>query len=422
MKKIKNGLILAGGDGDRFWPLENKVLFNFLGKPLILYQIEQLQRYVEKITVVAAKDNAITIKRLIDNSGFSSNIQVIIQKDIPGQAGAILSVKNLIKGEVIIINANDLIDLSILSKIDDLLRKNQILLFGKKFNEYFSGGYFKFDNQGKIIEVIEKPEKDKIPSNIVKLVIDYYFDIDELIKALEKIKTNTDNHYELAINYLLKTDLKRDYLLYENYWQSLKYSWDVLKMIKLLLETIKEKNIAKTAKISKKAKIIGPVIIDEGVVIGDFVKILGPVYIGENTIIGDYSLIRQSQIGADCLVGSYNEVARSYIGNKVFLHRNYVGDSIIADEVMMGAQAATANLRFDEGIVKSYFQDKKIETGLNKMGAIIGKQSKIGVNTTILPGIKIGKKCWVAPSEIVRYDLEDKTYLNKDEEKINLKT
>lgn len=420
MKKIKNGLVLAGGDGDRFWPLENKVLYEFLGKPLILYQVDQLKNFVEKITVVASKENVVTIKRILDNADVD-NFQVIVQKDIQGQAGAILSTKKLIKGEVIVINANDLLDFSVLEKISFLLNNNQIFLFGKKFNQYFSGGYFKFDDQGKIIEVVEKPERDKLPSNIVKLVLDYFYDIDHLIKVLESITTNKDNHYELAINELLKTNLKTGFFVYESYWQSLKYSWDVLKLMKLILEKIDKKRIASKVKISKKAKIVGPVVIEEGAVIGDFVKILGPAYIGKNTIIGDYSLIRQSQIGDDCLIGSYTEIARSYIGNKVSLHRNYIGDSVLADQVMFGAQALTANLRFDEENVSSCLNEQKIDTGLAKLGAIVGRQAKIGVNGTLLPGVKIGKYTWVAPREIVRYDLDDKTYLDKGEEKNNLK-
>jgi bifunctional UDP-N-acetylglucosamine pyrophosphorylase/glucosamine-1-phosphate N-acetyltransferase len=190
--------------------------------------------------------------------------------------------------------------------------------------------------------------------------------------------------------------------------------------MKSYLLEINKSYFSKSAKISKKAKILGPVIIDENVVVGDFVKILGPVYIGKNSIIGDYSLIRESHINDDCLIGSYSEIARSYIGNKVFLHRNYVGDSVLDDKVMMGAQAVTANLRFDGETINSYVMDEKIDTNFYKLGTIIGKESKIGVNTTIFPGVKIGKKTWVAPKEAIRYDLEDLTYLIDGEEKNNL--
>lgn len=420
MRKIKNGLILAGGDSSRFWPLEEKNFFSFLNKPLILYQIEELSQYSEEITIVASKKNATMIKRLVENAESIGKHQVIIQKDIEGQAGAILSVKNLIKGEVLVINANDVLDMSVLNKITKLsLPKNKLIFFGKKINEYFSGGYFRFNGKGSVEEIVEKPEKNKTPSNIVKLMMDYFSDVDFLIRAIEEAKTDRDDHYEVALNKLLASQVDREYLSYDGYWETIKYPWHVLSMTKLFLSKIKKNQIDSSAEISKQAIINGPVIIEKNVKIGDFVKITGPTYIGENSIIGDYSLIRESQIGQDCLVGSYSEVARSYIGNKVFLHRNYVGDSVLGDKVMMGAQAVTANLRFDGETISSYYEDEKIDTNFSKLGVIIGNESKIGVNTTIIPGIKIGKKTWVAPREIVRYDIEENTYLSGGEEKIN---
>jgi bifunctional UDP-N-acetylglucosamine pyrophosphorylase/glucosamine-1-phosphate N-acetyltransferase len=40
--------------------------------------------------------------------------------------------------------------------------------------------------------------------------------------------------------------------------------------------------------------------------------------------------------------------------------------------------------------------ENKVDTGMNKLGAIVGSLSKVGVNATILPGSKIGKKHWSA--------------------------
>lgn len=413
MRKIKNIIILAGGDSTRFWPIEDKNILSFLSKPLILHQLEELARYGDKITIVAGQTNVVTFKRLIENSGLDINYQVLVQKEVSGQAGAVLSAKNIVKGEVLIVNANDVFDYSFLDRLNLEENKSQVIFFGKNISEYFPGGYFKFDSQNRITEVIEKPDKDKLPSSITKLVLDYYPDFNLLIDAIEKVKTDRDDRYEKAISMILKSDVSRKLIVYEGIWQSLKFAWHILLMMKIFLFKIKKNNVSSKAEISKKANLIGPVIIEDGVKIGDFVKIVGPAYIGENTIIGDYSLVRESQIGKDCLIGSYSEVARSYIGNKVFLHRNYVGDSILADESMMGAQAVTANYRFDELTVSN--------SNLQKLGAIIGRQSKIGVNSTLIPGVKIGKKSWVGPGETVREDIKDKTYFVKNESKINLK-
>lgn len=422
MRKVKNILLLAGGDSTRFWPLENKIFFGFLGKPLILFQIEELLKYGELVTVVANKSNATTIKRLIDNANIKS-VQILIQKkDFSGMAGAVFSSKNHIKGEVLIVNGSDLIDYSITAKLSLLInQENKLILMGKKFNEYFPGGYFKFDNNKKIIEVVEKPAKDKLPSSIVRLVFDYFADINILLNHFSQIKTKNDDLYELAINKLLSNKLKQSYFLYDSYWFGLKYPWQVLMMMKNFLLTIKESKISTTAIVSKKAIIVGPVVIGDNVKIGDFCKIVGPTFIDDNSVIGDYSMVRESQIGQDCLIGSYTEVARSYISNNVFLHRNYIGDSVLDNDVMFGAQAVTGNLRFNGEKISSLVNEEKADTNMNKLGAIVGKLSKVGINAAILPGVKIGKKTWIGPGEIIRYDVDDKTYLANGEKETNLK-
>src|SRR3989338_7986527 len=132
MRKIKNILLLAGGDSTRFWPLENKLFFSFLGKPLILYQIEELLKYGELMTVVANKSNATAVKRLVDNNNIKS-VQIIIQKDeYPGMAGAVFSVENHIKGEALIVNGSDLIDYQcIIEKLVLLIsQENKLILVG----------------------------------------------------------------------------------------------------------------------------------------------------------------------------------------------------------------------------------------------------------------------------------------------------
>lgn len=422
MRKIKNILILAGGDSTRFWPLQDKLFFSFLGKPLILHQIEQLTKYGELLTVVANKSNATAIKRLVDNNEIKST-QIIIQKDeYPGMAGAVSSVKGHIKGEVLIVNGSDLIDYSTTSKIISLVDEdNKLIMLGKQFNEYFPGGYFKFNEDKKIIEIVEKPDKDKLPSSTTKLVFDFFSDIELLLNEFKNTKTQEDDLYESAINKLLKSGLKQSHFIYQSYWYALKFPWHVLEMMKNFLLTLKESKIAQTSEISKYALIVGPVVIGENVKIGDYSKIVGPAYIGDNSIVGDYTMIRETQIGEDCLIGSFSEVARSYIGNNVFLHRNYIGDSVLDNDVMFGAQAVTGNFKFDGQKVFSDVNEEKIDTNKNKLGAIVGNLSKIGVNTTIFPGVKIGKKTWIGPGEKVKYDVEDKVYLIDGEEKDNIK-
>src|SRR3989344_6475907 len=394
MRKIKNILILAGGDGSRFWPLSQKSYFLFLGIPLLQHLIEYFGSCTEKITIIINSSDVQMINRFNSSLKFSLIEQ---QANYQGQAGAILSAKNKITGEVLILNAEDFFNFKVLIQFIDRVDQKDLdyLCLAKKVDNYFPGVYLNFSNN-RLISIVEKPDPEKIPSNLVKLVADYFKDFNQLILALEKTETNRDDQYEQAINAIIDRSTKTNYVLYEDYWYPLKYPWHVLPLMKYFLNQLnKEIRVGKNVKIAKTAKIVGPCFIDD------------------NSIIGDFTMLRDSHIGKNCLIGGYSEVTRSYLGDNVSLHRNYVGDSVLANNVLFGAQAATANFRFDSGNIKSAVNKSKIDTNLKKLGAIIGSGSKIGVNSTILPGVKIGKNTYIAPGYTIAEDVEDKKFIFK---------
>lgn len=406
MKKIKNILILAGGDSTRFWPLEAKNLTYFLGKSLISYQINTFKKYADNFVIVASKINAPLITQ-----EFKEKYKIVVQdKKIAGQAGAIIAAKGYIKGEVLIINASDIFNEKIIEQYIDISDTYDLCLLAKKCKKYFPGGYLKFKND-KLSEIVEKPEPDKRPSDLVRLVVDFFSSYEKLISCLEKAKNTNDDQYEQAINLYIKEAKKSTYITYKDFWYSLKYPWHILSMMEFFLTKIKDNFIGMDSIISKNTILIPPVYIGANVKIGDFAKIVGPAFIGDGTIIADYAFVRNSHIGKNCLIGSSSEVARSYLGNNVLLHRNYVGDSVLDDNVLFGAGAVTANFRFDKKNVKSIVGKNKINSSLAKLGTIVGKNSKVGVNSTILPGVKIGSNSAVGPGSLVADDIEDKLYV-----------
>lgn len=408
MNKFTNILILAAGDGTRFWPLTKKTYYPFLDKPLIAYLINKVAPFTNNITIVVNKDDLHLLQGLK-----SDNIQIITQdSNIPGMGGAIETCKGRIQGDTLILNAEDIFDYSILTQYFPLIKEKnpQIIFLAKKIDKYFPGGYLKFNND-QIIEIVEKPGEDQMPSNRTKLVADYFSDFNLITNALSQVKTNSDDYYEQAISMLLKQNITSSYIKYEDYWHVLKYPWHVLQIMNFFLNTLEENVIHKNAHVSDKAIVVPPVYFDEGVKIGDFAKIVGPTFIGKNAIVGDYALVRNSHIGKNCLIGGYSEVTRSYLNDKVMLHRNYIGDSVIGENVLFGSGATTANFRFDEKNPMSTISNIKIDTGLAKLGAIIGQNAKIGVNATIYPGVKIGNWTYIAPGEILEQDIDDQIFI-----------
>lgn len=404
MKKITNIIILAGGDSDRFWPLKEKLLTSFLGKPLITHFIDGLSQYGEKIFMVCSEAN----KNLFEKQ-VGEKAQFIIQdKAKDGMAGATLSCKGIIHGDSLIIG-NDFFEFSAINGLIEKMKgATEFVFLAKKVSSYYPGGYLQLKND-KLSGIVEKPDPLHVPSDLVNLVVDYVKNIDDFINILETIKVETDDHFERAIDLLIQEG-KVDYLSYQDYWGAFKYPWHVLSMMKHFLDGIKANKLAdsKDLAIAETAIIQGPVIMEKGVKVGHFAKITGPCYIGENTIIADYALVRESHIGRNCLIGSSCEVARSYLSDRVSSHRNYVGDSVLAEGVLFGSGAVTANFRFDENEVQSMVKEKKINTNMKKLGAIVGKSTKIGVNSTLYPGVKIGSNCLVFPGEVVRKDVPDK--------------
>lgn len=188
----------------------------------------------------------------------------------------------------------------------------------------------------------------------------------------------------------------------------IQYPWELLVLLREeLTKKVIDRRISDQAKISNHVEIIGPVWIESGVVIHPFSVIIGPAYIGKDSIIGTFTQIRASLVGDACLVGERTTIVRSVIGCDSKFHDNYVGDSILAKKVDMGGKVATANVRMDKRTIKSTVLGARIDTGLYKLGAIIGQNTVFGGNCLIMPGVKIGEGCIIGPKSMLQEDLVD---------------
>ena len=200
----------------------------------------------------------------------------------------------------------------------------------------------------------------------------------------------------------------------------LRYSWDLLKIKKELFDKYLKGEISSSAKICENVIIKGDVYIGENVEIKENVVINGPVYIGDNSIIGNNSLIREySDIENNTLIGFNCEIKNSILQENVHLHSNYIGDSIVGKGVGIGAGTITANTRIDRGEINSYLLDKSINTGLKKLGSIIGNNAKIGIHCSLMPGVLIGSNSLVGPHSLVMKNIKEDTifYTEKKETK-----
>lgn len=141
----------------------------------------------------------------------------------------------------------------------------------------------------------------------------------------------------------------------------------------------------------------------------------GPCIIGANTEVRHCAFIRQSAlVGDNCVVGNSCELKNVILFDNVQTpHYNYVGDSILGYKSHMGAGSITSNVKSDKSLVVLKNGDEVIETGLKKVGAMLGDFVEVGCNSVLNPGTVIGRHTNVYPLSSVRGQIpENSIYKN----------
>jgi bifunctional UDP-N-acetylglucosamine pyrophosphorylase/glucosamine-1-phosphate N-acetyltransferase len=361
-------------------------------------------------------------KYLKDGSNLNVNIDYTNQKEPLGMADALQTAKDLAEDNFFVVNADDIFEASLIKQMNNQCREGdaEIVLSCKPVQETWKFGIIRVEDQ-KVTDFVEKPPKGKEPSNLA--VVGVYILPNQIFEYYKKIPVS-DHQYEDAIRQFVRDRKIVKAVSYDGFFAGYKYPWDLFTINKHLMDKqLTKLTIEKDVKISKQATVEGRVWIGEGTKVLKGACIKGPCYIGKDNVVGGNSLIRDySSLGRGCVVGFSTEIKHSIIGDDCWFHMNYIGDSIISNNCLFGAGTITANFRFDEENVQVKIVEKRIDSGRNKLGAIIGDNSKTGINSCLEPGIKIGPQSMVGPNVDLQNDLEpnkiilvDKTsYVTKD--------
>ena len=148
-------------------------------------------------------------------------------------------------------------------------------------------------------------------------------------------------------------------------------------------------------KLSKDVYIAPNVVFGPGVKIGEGVRIeafchIEGVTIKKNSSVGPFARLRPGTVlEEDSKVGNFVEIKNSKIkkGSKVN-HLSYVGDADVGSNVNIGAGVITCN--YD---------------GANKHKTIIGNDSFIGSNVSLVAPLKLGKNTLVGAGSVITKDV-----------------
>ncbi|NGO37827.1 UDP-N-acetylglucosamine diphosphorylase [Limisphaera ngatamarikiensis] len=181
-------------------------------------------------------------------------------------------------------------------------------------------------------------------------------------------------------------------------FENLQYPWEALQRLASYIEANVRPELKNRC--DGVAYIGDKVYIGEGTVVEDGAMIKGPAIIGRNCRIRHNAYIREHVIvGDNCVVGNACEIKHSILFNGAQVpHFNYVGDSILGHRAHLGAGVILSNFRSLPGNITVEWNGRRVDTGLRKLGALLGDFCEIGCQAVLNPGSIIGRRAVVYPS------------------------
>jgi len=404
-------VVLAAGKGVRLWPLtenRSKHMIPVAGRPILEHVVSAIRSSgIRTIIMVAGYQDELIKKHLGDGHKWGVKIDYIRQSDISGTASAISVTRELVDDDDFLVVYGDLLVSAAAIKrvLETYRRKGRKQTVGLvPVSRPESYGMAKTSGEW-LIDIIEKPQPSESPSDLANTGI-YVLSptIFDHIRA-----TNRSGRGEFEITDVISSLARNGTpLAWASIgpldWQDIGRPWDVLSANTSLLTRTKRSvnGIVERGTIVK-----GRVAIERGATVRTGTVIEGPAWVGKGAIVGPYAHIRAcTSIGRGAVIGNFCEIKNSIIMDGTHIrHLSYVGDSIIGERCNFGAGTIVANAKLNDKTVRMKIKDKLEDSGLRKLGTITGDNVKTGINSAIMPGIRITSGARIPAGSVVCEDI-----------------
>jgi bifunctional UDP-N-acetylglucosamine pyrophosphorylase/glucosamine-1-phosphate N-acetyltransferase len=354
------------------------------GKPILQTILESLKaNEVDEVCMIVGYMQERIREHFGDGSRLGVKLSYIEQKKARGTADAISLAEKFIDGEDFLMSNGD-----VLVKKDEygelaehhMAEKSEVTMAVHQVDDPSQFGIAEFTDEVTVTKIIEKPAPGQTDSNSANCGI-YVFS-SRIFEAIKNTEKSSRGEYEItqSIQHLL--DHENGKVMahrIKDWWIHIGQPWDLLEANELLLKEHIDDYLLE-GEIENTVTVKPPVKLGKGSILRAGTYIEGPVIIGENCDIGPNSYIRPfTSIGNKCRIGNACEVKNSIVMNKTHIpHLSYVGDSIIGENVNLGAGTITANLRLDEKPIYVTVKGQRVNSGRRKLGALIGDNVKMG--------------------------------------------
>jgi mannose-1-phosphate guanylyltransferase len=307
-------LILAGGFATRLRPLSctrPKTLFPIVNKPLLEWIFERLANNGVEEAILAV--NALTQFYIRTQRPSKYGLKVKFSIDPPkmplGTAGPVKKAEKLLGHDkpFIVLNGDIFADLNYRELLDTHIKSNALATIALcKVEDPCRYGVAEMANGNYIKRFIEKPAKDKAPSNLINAGV-YILSP----KIFDYIPPGRQVSMEREVFPNLAEEGKLCGHFVNGLWMDIGKPEEYLQTNKIILDSLAKNLKQKNAKNFESKK---PIALDKGVIIGEK-SVIGPYAIlGKNVKVGKNSQISNSVIFPNVEIGDFAAIEGAIIG------------------------------------------------------------------------------------------------------------
>lgn len=302
------GVILVGGGGTRLRPLTchlPKAMVPVLNRPFLEVLVGYLKKHkIDEIIVAMSEPQ----RQIEDEYGNGARLSVRITYSVEsfplGTAGAVKNAERFLKDDTFFVFNGDVFTDIDLTALLEMHRKSKALatIALTPVDDPTAYGVVETDSQGRVKRFVEKPSRDKAPTNMINAGI-YVLEPE----VLEEIAPNSYCAFEHDVFPLLVQQGQGVYgFPWRCYWIDIGTPERYLRLQHDLLYRCLGSEGTKfegNAVIDRSARISGPTLIGKDCFVAADAVVEGPAVLGSGCHIAEGAMLKGSVLWRECKVG-----------------------------------------------------------------------------------------------------------------------
>ncbi len=388
-------VILAAGEGTRCRPLtltRSKVMLPVANKPTVEYVVQALHDSgIRDIVMVVGYAKERIMNYFGNGKDFDVNIEYAEQKQQLGTAYAIKQVKDLVEGEFLVLNGDNLVSEETITDLTEKHTEGVSILTAARADA--TGYALVEERDGKVLKIIE----GLTLKDVHNVNTGIYIFGPAIFDAIEETLKSDLGEFGITDSIQRMVDAGYGVHAYRTYhtWMDVIHSWNLLGVNARILEDISE-SVHETAEVDGKIK--GRVVVGSGSIIGEGSYIKGPVIIGRDCEIGpNVAIAPSTSIGDNVTIEPF-----TYIRNSVILDNTYIGSGSTIKNSIIGENNLIESHFITESGKNLMIELEGMLHHADELGTVLGDGNRVGCNVSTAAGTLVGTECRIETGAVIR--------------------